>query len=71
MAQRTTQKAQVLSWKEEKALVDKQRNLKEVNPEKEKAGEHSVTSLFQIGVQYATTEETHSIAVTAVPKFTT
>ena len=69
MAQRTTQKAQVLSWKDEK--VDKRRNLKEVNPEGEKTGEHSLTSFFQIGVRYATTEGTHSIAVTVVPKFTT
>ena len=61
----------MLSWKDEKPLVDKRRNPKEVNPEKEKAEEHSLTSLFQIGVQYATTEGTHSIAVTGVPKFTT
>ena len=61
----------MLSWKDEKALVDKQRNLKEVNQKKQKTGEHSLTSLFQIGAQYATTEGTHSTAVTVVPKSTT
>ena len=61
----------MLSWKDEKVLVDKQRNLKEVNIRNKRLVEHSLTSLFQIGAQYATTEGTHSIAVTVVPKFTT
>ena len=46
MAQRTTQKAQVLSWKDEKALVDKRRNLKEVSPEKEKTGSRTQLDLL-------------------------
>ena len=62
----------MLSWKDEKGLVDKQRNLKEVKPEKKKTVvEHSFTSLFQIGAQYATMEGTRSTAATDVPKFTT
>ena len=61
----------MLSWKDEKALVAKQRNLKEVNPDKEKTGEYRLTSFIQIGVRSATTGGTHSIAVTVVPKSTT
>ena len=61
----------MLSWKDEKALVDKQRNLKEVNIRNKRLVEHNLTTLFQIGAQYATTEGTHSTAVTGVPKSTT
>ena len=38
---------------------------------KSREGEDRLTSFFQIGVQYATTEGTHSIAVTVVQKSTT